>query len=203
MRVAIYARVSTKVQSTEAQIAELMEYAKFKKYEVVAIYDDRITGDFSKRKRRTRHDDLMSDAEEKKFDAVIVWKLDRFGRTFSNLIVSTERLANLKIEFISLKDAIDTSTTTGRFFFKMLAAIAELEREMIVERCEAGRKRAMELGVRFGPKDIGRMGRPRTPAEDIGKMVEMRQSGHKLREIAQTYNLSIPTVFTILRRGRY
>ena len=106
-----------------------------------------ISGAKEKRPELSR---LMADAHRRKFDAVIVWKFDRFARSVSHLLRALETFKALGIEFVSLTEGVDTSTPTGRMIFTVLGAVAELERSLIAERVRAGLRNAKAKGKRLG-----------------------------------------------------
>jgi len=143
MKAAIYARVSTKDQSNEIQLEGLRKFAALRNYEIYEEYVDVITGDFSKRKEEVSYDRLMKDAESKKFDVVLVWKFDRFARSLIHLMEALNTFKKLGVGFISSNEQFDTTSPLGEFVFQMLGAVAELERKMIYQRCDDGRKAAI------------------------------------------------------------
>src|SRR5215469_735856 len=135
-RVALYARVSTlNNQDPEMQLAELREYADRRGWQVYEEYTDQgVSGSKESRPALNR---LMSDACRRKFDAILVWKIDRFGRSLKHLVNSLAELAALGVAFISLRDNLDLSTPSGRLMFQMIAAFADFERALIQERVRA------------------------------------------------------------------
>lgn len=147
MKVAIYARVSKTGQNPENQILSLEQYAKDKGFEVYETYIDRISG--SRDTRPALHN-MIKDAREKKFEAVIIWKLDRLGRSLQHLIRIVETLKRYNIDLICKTQNIDTTSSTGKFTFYLFGAIAELERELITERINLGLERAKSKGVKLG-----------------------------------------------------
>jgi len=142
--VAIYVRVSTKKQSTELQKERLIEYCKKRGYNY-SIYSDE--GYSGKSGKRPGFRMLINDIKNgKKFDAVIVTKFDRFARSIQDLINTVTFLRDNNISFIAIDNNVDTSSSQGRLLFHLLGAIAEFEREIIVERMAEGRKKALEEG---------------------------------------------------------
>ena len=122
-RVALYARVSTRDQNCELQLAELQQYAERRGFEVLGEYVDRgISGSKDSRPQLNR---LMAEAHQRKFDAIVVWKIDRFGRSLKHLVTALADLAAYGIAFISLRDNLDLSTPSGRLMFHVVAALAE------------------------------------------------------------------------------
>ena len=155
MRVAIYARVSTanNGQDPAVQTRELLEYIKRRGWELAGEYVD--VGVSGTKQGRPALDRLMVDAHRRRFDVVAVWRFDRFARSTSHLLRALETFQALGIHFVSLSEAIDTSTPAGKLVFVVLGAVAELERSLIVERVKAGLRNARAKGKRLGrPKRI-------------------------------------------------
>src|SRR6185295_19216890 len=151
----LYARVSTKNngQNPETQLIPLREYASNHGLTIVNEFVEH--GISGAKERRPRLDALMADASKGKFDAVIVWKFDRFARSTRHLVQALEEFQSLGIHFVSLTEAIDTSTPMGRMVFTVLGAVAELERSLICERVASGLARARKQGKQLGrPKVI-------------------------------------------------
>jgi DNA invertase Pin-like site-specific DNA recombinase len=117
----------------------------------------------------------MGEAHRRRFDAVIVWKFDRFARSVSHLLRALETFDSLHIHFISLSESLDTSTPAGKMVFTVLGAVAELERSLIVERVKSGLRNARAKGKRLG--------RPRRVV-DAGRIAALRVQGRTVREIA-------------------
>ena len=147
MRVAVYVRVSKEKQNPENQIFELREYAERRGFEVYRVYVDKVSG---ARDSRPALNDLMMDARQKRFDVVLVWKLDRLGRSLQHLIQIIEEWENLGINFICVTQNIDTTSPSGKLIFHIFGAIAEFERELIRERVRAGLRRARREGKKLG-----------------------------------------------------
>jgi DNA invertase Pin-like site-specific DNA recombinase len=175
MRVALYARVSTidKGQDPEMQLSELREYAGRRELEIVREYVDR--GISGSRESRPALDKLMADARRRKFDALLVWKIDRLGRSLKHLVVTLADLSAVGVAFISLRDNIDLSTPSGRLMFQLIGAMAEFERALIQERVRAGLRHARAKGKRLG--------RP-ARAVDVGWLLRLRADGKKWGEVA-------------------
>jgi DNA invertase Pin-like site-specific DNA recombinase len=155
MRVAIYARVSTanNGQDPAMQTRELKEYIGRRGWQLAGEYVD--VGISGTKEKRPELDRLMADAYRRRFDAVIVWKFDRFARSVSHLLRALETFQALGIHFVSLSESLDTSTPAGKMVFTVLGAVAELERSLIVERVKAGLRNAKAKGKRLGrPKKI-------------------------------------------------
>ena len=172
-RVAIYARVSTLAgQSVEMQIRDLRELAKHRDFEVVKDYSDE--GVSGSRESRPALDALLLDARRGKFDAVLVWKLDRLGRSLVHLVRLLTDLRVLGVELISFSEGLDFTTTTGKLLFQVISAFAEFERDCIRERVRAGLRNARAKGQRLG--------RPKVLV-DVSKIAVLRGEGRSWREI--------------------
>ena len=150
MRAALYARVSTanNGQDPTMQTRELREYCQRRGWEIAGEYVD--VGISGTKERRPELYRLLADAHRRRFDAVVVWKFDRFARSVSHLLRALETFKALGIEFVSLSEQVDTSTPTGKMVFTVLGAVAELERSLIVERVKAGLRNARAKGKRLG-----------------------------------------------------
>jgi DNA invertase Pin-like site-specific DNA recombinase len=153
--VALYARVSTldKGQDPEMQLRELRAYATAQNLTVFAEYLDH--GVSGAKTSRPQLDRMMEDARLKKFDAVFVWKLDRFSRSLKHMINSLDILAKSQVGFMSLRDNLDLSTAAGRMMFQMIGVFAEFEREITRERVRAGLRNAVSKGKTLGRKQRG------------------------------------------------
>jgi DNA invertase Pin-like site-specific DNA recombinase len=164
MRAALYARVSTTNhgQDVNMRLRELREYCERRGFEIAGEYTDSASGakDFWPELNR-----LMADVHQRKCDAVLVWKLDRFGRSLRHLVNALADLESLNVSFISLRDNLDLSTPSGRLMFQIIDAMAEFERALIQERVRAGLRNARAKGKRLGrPRlivDCARIGRLR------------------------------------------
>jgi len=151
MRVVIYARVSTEEQSVDKQILECTEFCKHRGYEVVGTYSDVISG---VKDSRPQLDLLMKDSFTGKFDTVVVWKLDRLGRSLSHLLSILHQWKVHRINFISITQQMDTTSPQGQLLFNLLGSFAQFERDMISERTKMGLRHAKNTGKRG--KDKGR-----------------------------------------------
>lgn len=147
MRAALYARVSTTEQTAENQVLELRRYAEARGWTVVEYIDNGVSGS---KERRPALDQLLLDGRRRRFDVLLVWRLDRLGRSLKHLIMTLDEMTALGIAFTSLNEGIDTGTPAGRLQLHLLAAIAEFERARIVERVRAGLARAKAQGKRLG-----------------------------------------------------
>jgi len=188
-RVAIYARVSTAEQSSDMQLLELRDYALRRGWTVHAEYID--NGVSGTKSSRPELDKLVGEARRRKFDVVLVWRFDRFARSTSHLLASLEEFRNLGIDFVSHNEAIDTTAPLGKAMFTIVAAIAELERSIIVERVRAGVAKARAKGKRIG--------RPKGSKVDPVAVARMLNAGQSLREIARALCVSVGTVHRLAK----
>jgi DNA invertase Pin-like site-specific DNA recombinase len=184
-RVAIYARVSTSngSQDPELQLRELREYAQRRELKAVEEYvDNGVSGSKDSRPALNR---LMADVHSRKFDAVLVWKIDRWGRSLKHLVTSLAELDAYGVAFISLRDNLDLTTPSGRLMMQLLGAMAEFERALIQERVRAGLRNARSKGVRLG--------RPRIFVSE-SRIDALRGDGASWRTIAKELGVSLGTV---------
>jgi DNA invertase Pin-like site-specific DNA recombinase len=152
----------------------------------VGTYSDRTSG---ASERRAGLDALMRDARSGAFDAVVVWRFDRFARGVKQLVVALEEFRSLNIDFVSHQEALDTSTPVGKAMFTIIAAMAELERNVIRERVAAGLQYARDHGTRSG-KPIGR---PRV-VFSRDEVLKLRALGWSWNQIARKAGVSAASV---------
>lgn len=181
-RAAIYTRVSTGEQNADLQTRELPEFCQRRGWHLAETYSDVMTGAKDKRPALDR---LMADARRGKFDVVAVWRFDRFARSTSHLLRALEEFASLGIDFVSLTEAIDTSTPAGRMVFTVLGAVAELERSIIRERVIAGQRAAKSRGVKFGRPVV---------AVNTAQVRKLRDNGLSWRAIAAQTGMTKDTL---------
>ena len=193
MRAAIYARVSTGDQNNSIQIRELTEYVERRGWALAAVYQDQMSG---AKANRPGLDQLMTDARLRRFDGVLVWKLDRFGRSLVHCVSGIQELASLGIRFIATSQGLDTdeSNPASKLLMHILAAVAQFERELIRERVSAGMRNAKSNGTRSG-KPIGR---PRR-VFDRDEVRQLRQKGLAIDAIARQMKLGVGTVLRVLQ----
>jgi DNA invertase Pin-like site-specific DNA recombinase len=195
LKIAIYARVSTKNgQDPEMQLAELREYVRNRKWKITGEYVDKgISGALDSRPELNR---LMADANCRRFDVVAVWKFDRFARSVSHLLRALETFRALGIEFISLSENIDTSTSTGKMVFTVLASVSELE-NLIGERVRAGIRNAKARGTRLGRPPLKNLSV--TETQQLRR--ERRRSRTSFKALAEKYGVSVWTAFQLCKRA--
>jgi DNA invertase Pin-like site-specific DNA recombinase len=190
-RAAIYTRVSTKRQDTATQLLQLKEVAERSGFDLVGLYEDEGISGAKGRDKRPGLDNLLNDATRKKFDVVLVWAIDRLGRSLGDLISTMTTLREAGVDLLIYKQAMDTSTSTGKLMYQLLGVFAEFEREIIRERVRAGIARAVANGARLGRKPM----RPRI----VDKAMKLRNEGYSLRKIAKELNVSHTCVATALK----
>ena len=152
MRVAAYARVSTLDQEPENQLHELRRYVRARSWPAAIEYVDK--GVSGARDRRPALDRLVRDARRRRFDVLVVWRLDRLGRNLRHLVTLLDDLQAIGVSFVSLGEGIDCTTPAGRLQLHVLAALAEFEKARIAERVRAGLARARANGQRLGQKPL-------------------------------------------------
>lgn len=190
-RVALYARVSTlNGQDPEVQLRELREYAERRGWQILREYVDH--GVSGAKESRPALNQLLADGHRRAFDAVLVWKLDRFGRSLKHLVVTLADLEALGITFISLRDNLDLTTPSGRLMFQIIGAMAEFERALIQERVRAGLRNARAKGKRLG--------RPRAHV-DASRVAALRASGASWRTISREMGVGVATLLRAAAAG--
>ena len=155
-RTAIYCRVSREGQVIDEQLEECKRFCENKGFYVVREYSDIISGI---KDSRPNLDLLMKDAFNGEFDVVVVWKLDRLGRSLQHLVSIVNQWKMYNIDFICVTQQFDTTTPNGKLLFHIFSAIAEFERELISERTKLGLRRA---------KNVGKRGKDKKPRRTIG-----------------------------------
>jgi len=167
---AIYNRVSKGEQNPENQANALITFASQQNYNVYKVYTDVITG---KADSRPALNELMEDSRKKLFTIVLIWKIDRLGRSLKHLLNIVEEWQKHGIDFISITQGFDTTTASGKMVFSILGAIAEFERELIVERTKAGfiyKKDGTVIGRKTG-KQVGKRGKDHNPRRKSGYLL--------------------------------
>jgi DNA invertase Pin-like site-specific DNA recombinase len=164
------------------QLREMREYCQRRGWTAGPEYVD--VGISGTKEKRPQLDRLLTDAHRRHFDAVVVWRFDRFARSVSHLLRALETFRSLGIEFVSLSEQVDTSTPAGKLVFTVLGAVAELERSLIVERVRAGLRNARAKGKRLG--------RPKSGV-DVGEIKRLRAEGASWRAIGAALGVSAAT----------
>ena len=186
-RAALYMRVSTLDQHPESQLHDLRQMASQRGYEIVHEFTDKISGT---KARRPGLDAMMVDARRGRFDVVLVWASDRIARSVKHFLDILDELSRLNIEYVSFRENIDTGGPLGRAIIIIVGAVAELERNLIIERVRAGMRRARLEGRHIG----------RNPLQlDNAGIQRDRRQGQSLRQIAKGHRISTATVQRVLR----
>ena len=191
VRAALYARVSTAGhgQDVGLQLEELRQVAAQRRWVVTEYMDEGVSGS---KDSRPALDRMMADARRGKLDVVAVWRFDRFARDTRHLLVTMEEFRQLGVEFISLREQVDTSTPMGKAMFTIISAISELERDLIRERVIAGVRRAQAAGKHCG--------RPRVEM-DLRPATALLKEGRSLKETARILGVSRNTLRRRLREA--
>lgn len=176
MNAAIYCRVSTREQSTLNQEMALTEYCKRNNINIYNLYKDE--GVSGSKTSRPELNDMLQDMRQRHFDTIIVWKLDRLGRSTQHLLQILEELRNRNVRLICTDMNIDTFTAQGKFFFTVVSAFAELEREIIRERINAGIERARKEGKHLGRKKGSKDKKPRNKLGYIQRWSKKNRKKH-------------------------
>ena len=176
-----YARVSTDDQNPDLQLAAL------KKAGCKRVFTDKATGAHVQRPELAKCLKTLA-----KDDTLIVWKLDRLGRSLRDLIGLLDDLKARGVAFRSLTEAIDTTTATGRAMWQMVGILAELERSLIQERTQAGRAAAVARGVKMGRK-------PKLSPQQVAHAQKLIEQGEHHDAVAHSLNVSRRTLYRALR----
>jgi len=185
-RAALYLRVSTVDQHPETQVHDLRQMAAQRGYTIFREYTDRISGTKAKRPGLSA---MMSDARHGQFDVVLVWASDRIARSVKHFLDVLDELSRLNIEYVSFRENIDTGGPLGRAIVIIIGAVAELERNLIIERVRAGMRRAKLDGQHIGRNPL---------VLDNAAIQRDRGQGQSLRQIAKGYRISTATVRRVL-----
>jgi DNA invertase Pin-like site-specific DNA recombinase len=188
IKAAIYCRVSTLDQHPETQLLDLQQLASQRGIAVVKVYTDH--GVSGTKPRRPGLDEMLRDARRHQFDLVLVWAADRLARSVKHFVDILAELDHLKIGFVSYREQIDTSGPLGKAIMTIVAAIAELERSLIVERVRAGIRRARLEGRHIGRKPLDL---------DRNAIIGDRAKGMSFRQVAKLHQISTATVRRVLR----
>jgi DNA invertase Pin-like site-specific DNA recombinase len=186
-RAAIYVRVSTDRQTVENQLRELRQIAERRGWEVVKEYGDAGISGSRGRNDRPGLDEMLKDAQRRRFDVVMAWAIDRLGRSLIDLLGTIQQLVDLYLD----QQAIDTTTPTGRLMFQITGAFAEFERSMIRQRIRAGLNRAVEAGKQLG--------RPKVAPALEKRIQSQLQAGKGMLATAKSLGVGTSTVQRVAR----
>ena len=183
-KVALYCRVSTNHQDVQMQLTELRAVAAQREWDIVAEYvDEGISGS---KTERPGLDQMMKDARTGKIDCVMIWRLDRLGRSLTHVIGLLDELSSMNVGFVSLKDSgIDSTSPSGRLLLQLLASFSEFEKNVIISRVRAGIRQAKSKGVHCG--------RPVVEV-DVRPAVALLNEGRSLKETSSILNVSRSTL---------
>jgi DNA invertase Pin-like site-specific DNA recombinase len=201
-RAAIYVRVSTAAkarngaenvyeQNPDVQELPLRQLVEQRGWSISRVYSDRMSG---AKEDRPGLNSLMEDALRGAFDVVLVWRFDRFARSVEQFVSALAEFRSLKIDFVSHQESLDTSTAMGKAMFTIIAAMAELERNVIRERVRAG----LEYARKHGTKSGKAIARPKK-VFDRDKVLRLRQNGLAIEKIAAQMGLGVGTVVRVLQ----
>lgn len=191
MKAALYARVSTHDQQTlPLQLKAMREYVKRRGWTIAQQIKEVGSG----AKTRPQREELLKAAHRREVDVIVVWRLDRWGRSLANLVTTLRELAELDIGFVLLTEAIDLTTPSGRALAGMLAVFAEFERDILRERVKAGIAQSREKGKPHG--------RPPSAAKQEAEAKRLFKQGMSKSEIARRLKIGRTSVIRILDQGK-
>lgn len=186
-RVATYLRISRVDQNEALQADETQGLVTHRGWACAEEYVDR--GVSGAKDRRPALDRMLADARRRKFDVLVVWKSDRLFRSMKHMVTTLDELSAMGIDFVSVSEPFDTTTPQGRLLFHVVAAFAEFERGLLIERTKAGMAAARRRGARVG----------RPPVRvDVDRARELRQAGASMRKVAETLGVPLATLHRAL-----
>jgi len=190
---AIYVRVSSKAQDHASQMPDLERWVAAQEG-AVQWYRDKFTG---KTMDRPGMEKLLADLRMGKVERIVVWRLDRLGRTTRGLCQLFDELGERRVDLVSLKDGFSLASPAGRLHARILASVAEYETEVRAERVAAGQAVARRKGKKWGGSKAG--WRWKVSDEQVVAIREMKSAGGKISHIASVTGLSRPTIYRVLR----
>jgi DNA invertase Pin-like site-specific DNA recombinase len=190
-RAAIYVRVSTDKQTVENQLQELRQIAERRGWEIVQEYQDAGVSGAKGRDERPGLDEILKDAQRRRFDVVMAWAIDRLGRSLIDLLGTIQSLQACGVDLYLDQQSIDTTTPAGRLMFQITGAFAEFERSMIRQRVRAGLKRAKEAGKRLG--------RPKIAPAQEKRIQDHLRAGKGMLAVARECGVGAGTVQRVAR----
>lgn len=176
-RIGVYLRVSSQEQSVDMQRHELQAYVQARGWVNVTYYEEKVSGSTTNRLMLQR---LLEDANRRRIDIVLTWKLDRLARSLRDLVNLIDSFGNVAVSLISLKENIDLSSSTGRLLVHMIGAFAQFERDLIIQRVRSGLDAAKKKGIKLG--------RPRVI--EASRVLELRKQNWSLGQIARELKVS-------------
>lgn len=209
-RAALYVRVSSDSQTVENQLIELRRAVEFERWQEVAVYKDEGISGVSGRDKRPGLDQMLEDAKRRKFEVIMVWSIDRLGRSVKGLIDTVHLIHKSRVDLFLMRERIDTTTDTGELLFTIMASLAQFERKTIRRRAEAGLNRVkaeLEANRKFTARKSGivrsRLGRP--DYADKKKVAVARAElakGSGILKVAKLVGLGTGTVHRLAREMR-
>ena len=192
-KVALYCRVSTstKDQTTENQLRELTAYCDRMDYEVVKVYEDEVSG-AKTRERRPAYNEMCQDAFLRKFDIIIGWDVSRFGRSLKEFVSFLSEMDDRGIGVIAVKNGLESQSSSGRMMLKMILLLEEWNREMLIERTNAGLARTVANGTKLGRKSV------LTPSSKR-EITTLRDNGLSIQKIADEIGINRGAVQRFLK----
>ena len=190
-RCVIYTRVSTDNQTTENQLMELKRVVELKGLTIIDTFTDEGISGAKGRDKRTGFDNLIKGAVKKEFDTILVWSVDRLGRSLQDLVSFLNEIHSVGCDLYIHQSGIDTSTPSGKMMFQMCGVFAEFERGMIRERVISGQNRAKSQGKHIG--------RPTNLNDGLTHSIKyMKEQGVGIRKIAKELKVGVSTVYKVL-----
>jgi DNA invertase Pin-like site-specific DNA recombinase len=189
IRAALYLRVSTDKQTVSNQREALTAIAAQRGWQIVAEYNDAGISGAKGRNDRPGLDKALKDATRARYDVLMVWAIDRLGRSLQDLLATMQTLEAGKVDLFIDRQALDTTTPTGKLMFQMCGAFAEFERAMIVQRVNAGLARARKAGVKLG--------RPEVDEKQAARARSLLARGETIRAVAAQCGLSTGKVHAL------
>ena len=183
-KVALYCRVSTstKDQTTENQLRELTAYCDRMGYEVVKVYEDEVSG-AKTREKRPAYNEMCEDAFLKNFDTIIGWDVSRFGRSMKEFVSFLSEMDERGIGVVAVKNGLETESSSGRMMMKLIGVLEEWNREMLIERTNAGLARTVANGTKLGRKSV------LTPSIKR-RVTELKEGGLSIRKISDEIGIN-------------
>ncbi len=186
MNVFGYARVSTKEQKLEVQEDAIEKTCKYRNFNLMRIFEDKASGSNTERPEFKEMIESIEDKNLLSINGIVIYKLDRIGRSVRDLLKFVDWCKSHNIEFISITENIDTTTAQGRFFFYIMGAVAEYERELIRERIDAGKRRYVATGGKFGRKE------KKIPMNEVNRLIS---EGVPVAKVARMFKVSRTTLY--------
>jgi len=191
-RAAFYVRVSTVDQHPETQLRELREYAKRRGLTVAREHEFVDHGFGGAKARRPALDRMLEDARRRRFDVLVVWSCDRLARSTKHFLQVIEELDSCDVQFVSLREAFDSSGALGRAFLGIVAVLGEMERALLIERVRSGMARARAEGRQIGRAKLD---------VDREQVIDDRRSGMSLTQVAKKHGISRASVCRLMKES--